>query len=35
MKYDLAGAFWLMIFPIKLGSGKQLFARGTFTTGSG
>jgi dihydrofolate reductase len=29
LKHDLADAFWLMIFPITLGSGKRLFADGT------
>ena len=29
MKYDLVDAFWLMIYPITLGSGKRLFADGT------
>ena len=30
MKYDLVDAFWLMIYPVTLGSGKRLFADGTF-----
>jgi dihydrofolate reductase len=29
IQHDLVDAFWLMIYPITLGSGKQLFARGT------
>ena len=29
MKHDLVDAFWLMIYPITLGSGKRLFADGT------
>lgn len=29
MKYDLVDTFWLMIFPITLGTGKRLFADGT------
>ena len=29
MKHDLVDAFWLMIYPITLGSGKRLFAGGT------
>ena len=29
MKHDLVDAFYLMIFPITLGSGKRLFAEGT------
>jgi dihydrofolate reductase len=29
MKHDLVDVFWLMIFPITLGSGKRLFAEGT------
>jgi dihydrofolate reductase len=29
MKHDLVDVFWLMIFPITLGSGKRLFADGT------
>ena len=29
MKHDLVDTFWLMIFPITLGSGKRLFADGT------
>jgi len=28
-KHDLIDAFWLMIYPITLGSGKRLFAEGT------
>jgi dihydrofolate reductase len=28
MKHDLVDAFWLMIYPLTLGSGKQLFAGG-------
>ena len=29
IKQDLVDAFWLMIYPITLGGGKQLFADGT------
>lgn len=29
MKHDLVDMFWLMIYPITLGSGKRLFADGT------
>jgi dihydrofolate reductase len=29
IKHDLVDAFWLMIYPITLGSGKRLFADGT------
>lgn len=29
MKHGLVDTFWLMIFPITLGSGKRLFADGT------
>jgi dihydrofolate reductase len=29
MKHDLVDAFWLMIYPVTLGSGKRLFADGT------
>ena len=29
IKHDLVDAFWLMIYPITLGSGKRLFAEGT------
>jgi dihydrofolate reductase len=29
MKHDLVDVFWLMIYPITLGSGKRLFADGT------
>ena len=29
IKYDLVDVFWLMIYPITLGSGKRLFADGT------
>jgi dihydrofolate reductase len=32
MKHDLVDAFWLMIYPITLGSGKRLFADGTIPT---
>jgi dihydrofolate reductase len=28
-KHDLVDVFWLMIYPITLGSGKRLFANGT------
>ncbi len=29
IRHDLVDAFWLMIYPITLGSGKRLFAGGT------
>ncbi len=29
IKHDLGDTFWLMIYPITLGSGKRLFADGT------
>ena len=29
MKHDLVEVFWLMIYPIRLGVGKRLFAGGT------
>ena len=29
IRHDLIDAFWLMIYPITLGSGKRLFADGT------
>lgn len=29
MKHDLVDTFWLMMYPITLGSGKKLFADGT------
>lgn len=29
MQHDLVDAFWLMIYPVTLGSGKRLFADGT------
>ena len=29
LKHDLVDAFWLMIYPITLGSGKRLFSNGT------
>jgi dihydrofolate reductase len=29
LKQDLVDAFWLMVYPITLGSGKRLFAGGT------
>jgi dihydrofolate reductase len=29
MKRDLVDVFWLMIYPVTLGSGKRLFADGT------
>lgn len=29
MKYDLIDVFWLMIYPVTLGSGKRVFAGGT------
>jgi dihydrofolate reductase len=32
IKQDLVDVFWLMIYPITLGSGKRLFADGTLPT---
>jgi dihydrofolate reductase len=29
MKSDLVDTFWLLIYPVTLGSGKRLFADGT------
>ena len=29
MKHDLVDAFWLMIYPVTIGSGKRLWADGT------
>jgi dihydrofolate reductase len=29
LKHDLVDAFWLMLYPVTLGSGKRLFADGT------
>jgi len=29
IKHDLVDTFWLMIYPLTLGSGKRLFAEGT------
>jgi dihydrofolate reductase len=29
MKHDLVDAFWLMIYPVSLGSGKRFFVDGT------
>ena len=29
IKHELVDAFWLMIYPVTLGSGKRLFAEGT------
>lgn len=29
IKHDLVDVFWLMIYPVTLGSGKRLFAAGT------
>jgi dihydrofolate reductase len=29
IKHDLVDAYWLMIYPITLGSGKRLFSGGT------
>lgn len=29
IRHDLVNAFWLMVYPITLGSGKRLFADGT------
>lgn len=29
LKHDLVDTFWLMIYPVTLGSGKRLFASGT------
>jgi dihydrofolate reductase len=31
-KHDLVDVFWLMIYPITLGTGKRLFADGTIPT---
>jgi dihydrofolate reductase len=31
IKHDLVDVFWLMIYPITLGSGKRLFADGTIS----
>lgn len=33
LRHDLVDAFWLMIYPITLGSGKRLFADGTIPMG--
>lgn len=32
LKDDLIDVFWLMVYPITLGSGKRLFAAGTLTS---
>ena len=32
IKHDLVDVFWLMIYPITLGSGKRLFSDGTIPT---
>jgi len=32
LKHDLIDSFWLMVYPITLGSGKRLFADGTIPT---
>lgn len=32
IKHDLVDAFWLMIYPVTVGSGKRLFADGTLPT---
>ncbi len=32
LKHDLVDTFWLMIYPITLGSGKRLFAGGAIQT---
>ena len=32
IKHDLVDVFWLIIYPITLGSGKRLFADGTIPT---
>ena len=29
IKHDLVDTFWLMVYPVTLGSGKRLFAEGT------
>lgn len=29
LKHDLVDVFWLMVYPLTLGSGKRLFAEGT------
>lgn len=31
MKHDLVDVFWLMLYPVTLGSGKRLFADGTIS----
>jgi dihydrofolate reductase len=33
LKHDLIDEFWLKIFPVVLGSGKRLFAKGTVPVG--
>ncbi len=33
LKHDLIDEFWLKIFPITLGTGKRLFAEGSFPAG--
>ncbi|MBK8429830.1 MAG: dihydrofolate reductase family protein [Chloroflexi bacterium] len=33
IKHDLVDSFWLMIYPVTLGSGKRLFADGTIPMG--
>ncbi len=32
INHDLVDVFWLMIYPVTLGSGKRLFANGTIPT---
>jgi dihydrofolate reductase len=32
IQHDLVDVFWLMVYPITLGTGKRLFAGGTIPT---